>query len=59
MTHNPDANVTMPTGVEGDGFVMWFDGMPVPPTEQPKTEPTREVWVGIADDLKDLERLLR
>lgn len=64
MTHNQDANCTVPLGTEGDGFVMighrdprrYRDLLPFVPANQ---EPTCKVWPGIEDDVRELERFLK
>jgi hypothetical protein len=64
MTHDPDANVTMPHGTEGDGFVIIdhedtvIDNVLRRHCRIGKVE-FREVWPGIEDEVSMLERLLK
>ncbi len=64
MTHDPDANCAMTTGTEGDGFILIdhedtvIDNVLRRHCRIGKVE-YREVWPGIEDDVRELERLLR
>lgn len=68
MVRHPNASTSV--GVEGAGFVMWFDGKPIAKTDVNDHESVkisgaeviaapREVWPGIEDNIRELERLLR
>lgn len=63
MTRDPAFTTDVFDYLMGDGFVMRDDRppamLPYSPTDASIRQPPREVWTGIEDDVRELERMLR